>query len=161
LTASNSAIIAAAMPSLNSEQPKLNRRTLPAALLLLLTACHREQAPVEAQRISLDQVPSQGEQPLPSPDTEGASWTVSSTGQTIDFGKPGGKPFVSLACSVKAGQPRITVIRGCPAFTLQASDTNGFPPGLPKSIVCPVEETVQLAPSVSGEGSGCSPWLGT
>jgi hypothetical protein len=83
----------------------------PAGAALLLTACHREQAPVEAQRISLDQVPSQGEQPLPSPDTEGASWTVSSTGQTIDFGKPGGKPFVSLACSVKAGQPRITVIR--------------------------------------------------
>ncbi len=82
---------------------------------MLLTACHREQAPVEAQRISLDQVPSQGEQPLPSPDTEGASWTTSATGQAIDFGKPGGKPFVSLACSVKAGEPRITVIRHAPA----------------------------------------------
>lgn len=83
-------------------------------LTVVLTACHGEQAPVEAQRISLDQVPSRGEQPLPSPDTDGASWTVSPTGQSIDFGKPGGKPFVSLACSVKAGQPRITVIRHVP-----------------------------------------------
>jgi hypothetical protein len=87
----------------------------PAGATLLLTACHGEQAPVEAQRISLDQVPSQGEQPLPSPDTEGASWTTSATGQAIDFGKPGGKPFVSLACSVKSGAPRITVIRHAPA----------------------------------------------
>lgn len=87
----------------------------PAGAALLLSACHREQAPVEAQRISLDEVPSQGEQPLPSPDTTGATWAVSSTGQTIDFGKPGAKPFVSLACSVKAGQPLITVIRHAPA----------------------------------------------
>ena len=58
----------------------------PAGAALLLAACHREQAPVEAQRISLDEVPSQGEQPLPSPDTTGASWAVSATGQTIDFG---------------------------------------------------------------------------
>lgn len=87
----------------------------PAGAALLLTACHREQAPVEAQRISLDEVPSRGEQPLPSPDTKGANWTVSSTGQRIDFGKPGGKPFLSLACSVKADQPLVTVIRHAPA----------------------------------------------
>lgn len=104
------------MSRLTCPVPDPNRQLLLVALsTVCLTACHREQAPVEAQRISLDQVPSQGEQPLPSPDTEGASWTVSSTGQTIDFGKPGGKPFVSLACSVKAGQPWITVIRHAPA----------------------------------------------
>jgi hypothetical protein len=83
--------------------------------LVLLTACHGEQAPVQAQRITLDQVPSQGEQPLPSPDTKGANWTVSPTGQAIDFGRPGEKPFMSLACGVKAGQPQVTVIRHAPA----------------------------------------------
>jgi len=83
--------------------------------VLLLAACHREQAPVEGQRIALDQVPDQGEQPLPSPDTEGATWAVSPTGQAIGFAKPGGKPFVSLLCSVKAGVPQITIVRHAPA----------------------------------------------
>jgi hypothetical protein len=104
------------MPPSSSERPKLNNRTLPAALLLLLlAACQREQSPVQAQRIALDQVPSQGEQPLPSPDTEGANWTVSPTGQAIDFGRPGEKPFMSLACSEKPAGPQITIIRHAPA----------------------------------------------
>ena len=82
---------------------------------LALAACHREQAPVEGQRISLSEVHSESEEPLPSPDTKGASWTVAQTGQAIDFAKPGERPFVSLTCSVKAGQPQITVIRHAPA----------------------------------------------
>jgi hypothetical protein len=85
------------------------------AMSLAVAACHREQAPVEGQRISLSDVRSESEEPLPSPDTEGASWTVARTGQAIDFAKPGAKPFVSLACSVKAGQPQVTVIRHAPA----------------------------------------------
>ena len=80
-----------------------------------LAACHREQAPVEGQRIALSDVRSESEEPLPSPDTKGASWAVARTGQAIDFAKPGEKPFVSLTCSVKAGQPQITVIRHAPA----------------------------------------------
>ena len=80
-----------------------------------LTACHREQAPVEGQRISLADVHSGGEEPLPSPDTAGASWAASASGRAIDFGQPGGKPFVTLACSVKAGQAQVTVIRYAPA----------------------------------------------
>ncbi len=88
---------------------------LASAGALLLTACQREQAPVEGQRIALDQVPAQGEQPLPSPDTSGAGWAVSVTGQAIDFGRPGEKPFVSLLCSVKAGQPQVTLVRHAPA----------------------------------------------
>jgi hypothetical protein len=80
----------------------------------VLAACHRgEQAPVQGQRISLSDVRSQGEQP--SPDTKGASWAVSRTGQAIDFGKPGEKPFVSMLCSVKAGQPQVTIVRHAPA----------------------------------------------
>lgn len=85
------------------------------ALSLALAACHREQAPVEAQRISLSDVRSGGEEPLPSPNTKGASWAVARTGQAIDFARPGEKPFVSLACSVKAGHPQVTVIRHAPA----------------------------------------------
>jgi len=40
---------------------------------------------------------------------------VSATGQAINFANPGGKPFLSLACSVKAGLPQVTVIRHAPA----------------------------------------------
>jgi hypothetical protein len=83
---------------------------LPLALASL-TACHREQAPVEAQRIALDQVPRQGEEPLPSPDTKGAAWVVSANGQSIDFERAGEKPWLSLACKVNAVPPQITVIR--------------------------------------------------
>ena len=93
------------------------REALTIALVsTVLAACHRgEQAPVEAKRISLSDVRSQGEQPLPSPDTKGAGWNVSASGQAIDFGRPGEKPFVSLLCSVKAGQPQVTLVRHAPA----------------------------------------------
>ncbi|HEX5477380.1 MAG TPA: hypothetical protein VFX09_05955 [Burkholderiales bacterium] len=80
-----------------------------------LAACHRaEQEPVEAQRIALDKVPSQGEEPLPSPDTKNASWTESANGLALDFGNPGARPFVSLACNAGAGPPQVTVIRHAP-----------------------------------------------
>ena len=35
--------------------------------------------------------------------------------ETIDFAKPSEKPLVSLTCSVKAGEPQVTVIRHAPA----------------------------------------------
>jgi hypothetical protein len=70
---------------------------------------------VEGQRISLSEVPSGGEEPLPSPDTKDSSWAVSQTGQAINFGNPAAKPFLSLACSVKTGQPQMTIIRHAPA----------------------------------------------
>jgi hypothetical protein len=85
------------------------------ALLALTAACHREQAPVQGQRIALDQVPSESEQPLSSPDTEGARWMPSADGQAIDFGRPGQRPFLSLACNVRADPPQVTVIRHAPA----------------------------------------------
>ena len=91
-------------------------RFIAASLAIVsLTACHGEQAPMKAQRIALDQVPSQSEEPLPSPDTKGAGWVVSQNGQAIDFEKSGARPFLSLACGVKAGQPRVTIIRHAPA----------------------------------------------
>jgi hypothetical protein len=82
---------------------------------LAVTACHREQAPVQGQRIALDQVPSEGEQPLPSPNTDGARWTPSADGQAIDFGHPGQKPYLSLLCDIKAEPPRLTIVRHAPS----------------------------------------------
>jgi len=100
------------------------------ALTLVIAACHREQAPVQGQRIALDQVPSEGEQPLPSPNTEGARWVPSSDGQAIDFGRPGDKPFLSLLCDIKAEPPRLTVVRHAPSrpgekalFPVMSNDT--------------------------------------
>ncbi|MBO0749434.1 MAG: hypothetical protein J2O44_03250 [Porphyrobacter sp.] len=58
---------------------------------------------------------SEGEQPLPSPDTQGASWAVSQNGQAIDFGRAGERPFVTLACNLKVDPPQLTVIRHAPA----------------------------------------------
>jgi hypothetical protein len=77
----------------------------------MATACHREPGPVQAQRISLDQVGSGEEQPLPSPDTKDASWTVSGNGRAIDFGRPGQKPFLTLACNLKTDPAQVTLIR--------------------------------------------------
>jgi hypothetical protein len=91
-------------------------RHLVVALAIASTAaCHREQAPVQSQRIALDQVPSQGEQPLSSPDTEGARWMPSADGQAIDFGRPGQRPFLTLACHVRSEPPQVTIIRHAPA----------------------------------------------
>lgn len=96
--------------------PHFAVRPFAAALLLTtLAACHREQAPVQGQRISFDDVQSGAEQPLPSPDTQGAAWTVSANGQAIDFGKPGEKPFLTLLCDIKSDPARITLVRHAPA----------------------------------------------
>ena len=86
-----------------------------AGAMFALAACHREQAPVQGQRISLDTVGRGGEQPLPSPDTKGAAWTVSANGQAIDFGQPGQKAFLTLACNVKTDPAQVTIVRHAPA----------------------------------------------
>ena len=46
------------------------------AVLMLLTACQREQEPVHAQRFSLDASRHVPVEPLNSPDTAGAAWSV-------------------------------------------------------------------------------------
>jgi hypothetical protein len=95
--------------------PSSVRNAATVATVLLLTtlaACHRaEQEPVEAQRIAFDKVPTQGEEPLASPDTKAASWAVSASGLALDFGNPGGPPLMTLACNPKAVPAQITVIR--------------------------------------------------
>jgi hypothetical protein len=99
--------------------PPTVRNAATVATTLLLTAlssCQRaEQEPVQAQRIAFDKVPSQGEQPLPSPDTRDAAWTVSANGLALDFGNVGARPFVTLTCNPKAAPPQVTIVRHAPA----------------------------------------------
>ncbi|MGX7894678.1 hypothetical protein [Tsuneonella sp. HG222] len=77
----------------------------------LLAGCDRaQQAPAKAQRIVLGDA-GPGDKPLDSPDTTGAEWTVAANGQSIDFGKPGSKPWLSLACQVRAKPPTMRIIR--------------------------------------------------
>ena len=94
-----------------------NAATVATAIAVtMLAACHRaEQEPVQAQRIAFDKVPTQGEEPLASPDTKDAGWTVAANGQAIDFGKPGARPFVTLACNPAAAPAQVTIIRHAPA----------------------------------------------
>ncbi len=66
---------------------------------------------MDAQRISLDDARGEIEQPLPSPDTENAKWTVAKNGQSIDFGNEGEKPFLTLSCKLRDAPPTIHIIR--------------------------------------------------
>ena len=89
-------------------------RGRPFALMLpvLLAACGGGgDEPVEAERISLDVARHTPAQPLPSPDTKGAGWSVSANGQAISFGQEGDKPMLTLECAVRASPPRIRIIR--------------------------------------------------
>ncbi len=79
--------------------------------LLLLAACDRAEPPTGVQRIDLDDARPDIEQPLPSPDTENAAWTVAKNGQSIDFGNADEKPWLSLACRVRADPPTVKIIR--------------------------------------------------
>jgi hypothetical protein len=85
------------------------------ALLISLTflaACGEGgDAPVQAQRISLDDARAKVAEPLLSPDTEGAVWTVTENGQAIDFARAGAEPFLTLACDLRAAPATIAVIR--------------------------------------------------
>lgn len=91
-------------------------RTAPAFLLpFVLAACERVPEPVDAQRISLEEARGDIREPLASPETSEATWTVSGNGQSIGFGNTGQAPFLSLACRVRDNPPTITVIRHAPA----------------------------------------------
>lgn len=85
-----------------------------AALLpicLILAACDRAETPVDAQRVSLDEARGGVHEPLASPDTKNARWTVAPNGQAVAFGNAGKRPFLSLACRVKDDPPTMRVIR--------------------------------------------------
>ena len=81
----------------------------------VLAACGQAEEPVDGQRISLEDARGEVREPLPSPDTENASWTVATDGQAVRFGNAGERPFLSLACRVRDDPPTITVIRHAPA----------------------------------------------
>ena len=87
------------------------RLPLIVATLLPLVACDRAEEPVDPQRISLDAARGEAREPLPSPDTDDARWTVAPDGQAVAFGNAGERPFLSLACRVKDDPPTIRVIR--------------------------------------------------
>lgn len=91
--------------------PVMPRASLIAVTLLVLAACDRADTPVDGQRISLEAARGEAREPLPSPDTENARWTIAPDGQAVAFGNPGEPPFLSLACRVKDDPPTIRVIR--------------------------------------------------
>ena len=79
--------------------------------LFFLVACDREGSPEQAQRIALDDARAKVAEPAPSPDTDGALWTVTANGQAIDFGKPGAEPLMSLACELRDAPATLTIVR--------------------------------------------------
>jgi len=98
----------------------------PSTLLLLfaLAACSQQPAaePEAAQRIALDQAGQRSEQPLSSPDTSRAVWTVSANGKALNFGNRGAKPWLTLDCRLAQGSPPyLAVIRHASAFPGQTA----------------------------------------
>ena len=80
--------------------------------LPLLAACGEGgDAPVQAQRISLDDARAKVAEPLLSPDTEGARGRLPTNGQAIDFGRAGAQPFLTLSCDLRAAPATLTIIR--------------------------------------------------
>ena len=81
-------------------------------LLLLLAACGEGgDAPVQAQRFSLDDARAKVAEPLLSPDTKGAKWAVTEDAQAIEFGRAGAEPWLTLACDVRGTPATIAVVR--------------------------------------------------
>lgn len=81
------------------------------AVVLVLAACQGEQEPVEAQRFSLDAARHAPPEPLLSPDTSGATWSVTGNAQAIAFGRPGAPPLLSLACDLRKTPVQLRIVR--------------------------------------------------
>ena len=85
-------------------------------ICLILAACgDGTDAPVQAQRISLEEARAKVAEPLLSPDTNGAGWTVTANAQAIEFGRLGAPPYLTLACDVSEAPATLTIIRHVPA----------------------------------------------
>jgi hypothetical protein len=112
-----------------------NTGLMAGAVLLALPAC-QQQSDTSAQRIALDQAGA--EQPLASPDTARAVWTVSTDGKAVHFGNPGAQPWLTLACRLEdRANPQLALIRHAPAYpgqtALFAVVSNGYVSRLPAS----------------------------
>lgn len=82
------------------------------ASLAVLTACGDDpQAPVQPQRISLEDARQVPREPVLSPDTEGAAWRVTANGQAIDFGLEDRAPWLTLACDLRVTPAEVRIIR--------------------------------------------------
>ena len=81
------------------------------AILMLLTACQGEQEPVHAQRFSLDASRHVPVEPLNSPDTAGAAWSVTKDARAIEFGRPGAPPLLTLACDLRKPPAQLRIVR--------------------------------------------------
>ena len=66
---------------------------------------------MQPQRISLEDARRMPSEPVLSPDTEGAAWTVTANGQAIDFGQVGRAPWLTLACDLREAPARVRIIR--------------------------------------------------
>lgn len=90
----------------------LRRVAIVCSLALGLAACGRaEEAPVQAERISLDEARNRPAEPAVSPDTEDAAWTVAENGQAIHFGDAGAPPLLTLACDLREEPVRLRIVR--------------------------------------------------
>jgi hypothetical protein len=65
---------------------------------------------VEAQRISLADAGQRAEQPIVSPDTNGARWIVAGSGQAVELAKAGQQPYLTLTCQPGL-QPMVRIVR--------------------------------------------------
>lgn len=83
---------------------------------LVLAACGSEpEEPTQAQRISLDEARANVAEPLLSPDTKGATWTVTDDARAIDFGHSGAAPLFTLACNLRDTPATLALVRHAPA----------------------------------------------
>jgi len=88
------------------------KATAPLISLLFLAACgDGGDAPVRAERISLDDAGATAVEAAVSPDTKGAGWTVTGDGQALDFGRAGADPWLTLACDLRAAPATLTIVR--------------------------------------------------
>lgn len=90
----------------------LPRALLCLSLSIIVAGCDGSaDAPVKGQRIALDDARAQVREPLSSPETDDASWTVAENGQAIQFGNPGAPPFLTLSCRIRHDPPQVRIIR--------------------------------------------------
>jgi len=82
-----------------------------ALLLLALAACRPPASDGYVQRIELAAGEDRPHVEPTSPDVEGAIWASSGGPERIVFGKPGGAPYLALACVGAGGHRAVEVTR--------------------------------------------------